>query len=175
MKENFPNYILSKIYDKFYLFSDNEIKFKDFISKLIFFSKKHNGKTIYGEVIIPEYYKHLDLKTKFEYSLKDENILNDFFNLDYTIEGNLIPAFSFHMLIYDNTKKWELLSSEPNELSILGCTKELHKSIINIIKPYEEVSLNDKLREIGLMFGYNLEKEKKEFLSALIKNYSLFP
>ena len=134
MHTNFPHYLLRKEYNNHYLFSDSEIiSIKDFSNKLKIFSKKNKGNKIYVEVIIPEYYKHFNLKSKIEYSLNVNNILDDFYEIEYIIDDTLFFGFNFDFLIFDDTNNWELFCSSTYELGVFGCNDNLNQSVVNIL------------------------------------------
>ncbi len=172
VKNNFPSYLLKKKYNNHYLFSDSEIIMnKNFEKKIKIFSKENNGGKIHVEVIIPEYYEHLNLKSKMEYSLNADNVLDDFYNIEYIIEGSLFFVFNFDFIISDDTNSWELYCSSSEEIAILGCNDNLNKSVLDIINPYEEMSLSEKINSIREMF--NNETDYAKFITNIKKNYNL--
>lgn len=172
MKNEFPNFVHRNKFPFYYLFQDSEIIMnKTFSEKLLSFSKSINGENIFIEILIPEEFESLIVNKLITFPNSENKSLDLFYNLSFELEKTIFSAYMFDFIIYDDTYKWELHCSLGYELGILGCYENIKYKVINIIKPYENLSLKRKLKGIEKIF--NNESSRNLFISTLVRNYNM--
>jgi hypothetical protein len=171
MRNDLPNFVLRTKYPNYYLFSDSEIiLIKDFSKKIKLLSQNIGAETIFVEVLLLEQYDYLNLKRLIEISNSEKQSLEIFYELVYDFgNNNILAAWGFNFIVFDNTNTWELFCSSTHELAILGCNDNVNNNVLNILKPYEEVSVHEKMKSIGQMI-YDKES-RNQYKLTLLKNY----
>ena len=169
MYNKLPKYVLRKDFKNLFLFSDSEIYYRElFNNNIQKFSKKVGGKDIVLEIMnfkeIKEYEKYSIIKIP-NTEQKSLVVLGDIpVILDHSVEDLLGDYF-----IFDDTKEWEFFVSIIDEAAVFGCNDRVLHFFLDIIQPYKEMTLNEKLQEIYLCS--NSEKERRKFIKELCENY----
>lgn len=172
MKSELPSFVLRNKYTNYYLFIDSEIiKNEIFSERIQSFSKSVGGESISVDVIFPTQYETLNLNVRTKISNLEKDSLGIFYEKLVDLGNNKLAAYMFDFFVYDNTSKWELYCSLGYEIGIFECDKSNVINALNILKPYEKVSLQEKLNSIGSLF--TTEKNKDEFIVALLNNFPL--
>ncbi len=158
-----PKYALRKKYECLFLFSDTEVYRNDnFNSSIQNYSHEVGGTEITVDVMnfkeIKEYRKfaitNIKNTEKKSLSLLSEIILID----DQSIEDLLGDYY-----IYDETNQWEFFVSTIMETAIFGCNKNSIDAFFKYFDPYNEISIEEKLKDIYDCFRL---KMKEIFLST---------
>lgn len=167
MTNELPDYIFKKDYDSFYLLTEFDIIFNDkFTKNLNTFCKRIDSEKLSIKLEVPLEYNSL-VPNKIE--LTDSNNLDDFYEMGTNVKGTELLYYMINFFINDSSELWEIYVSLENELSIIGCSKQISSLFEVIFNPYKEESLEQKYKIIGDMF--NDEKLKLKFIESLEKNY----
>lgn len=165
MKNELPKYIFKKKYDKFYLLTEYDIVFNhDFTLKFNNFLKTIG-------------YKELTIELDINQIVVPRNIvitnpikLDEYYETDVSINETLVPLYMINFFIYDNSRLWEIYVSIEHELCIIGCNDNVNSILEIVVNPYEEESIEQKIKIIGDKFKD--PNVKKEYINLLEKNYN---
>jgi len=163
-------FVLDKKYDNYFLFLDNEIVINDlFYRQIKSFSKKNKGDELIVDLVNlreNEIYKNKS-------SFRIKNILPhslEILSSEYVNENKTYEDLLFEFLITDNTEEWAIYCHVGNDYGIGGCNNSLVNSFLEELKPYDKLSVEQKLEEIGSSFMDESKKDK--FILDLLSNYN---
>lgn len=172
MKE-LPDFTLRKKYDCYYLFSDSEItNRKEFSDKLNTFISLSDSKYANIELIVPPETEYLIEKKNFKLPTNEISSLYDFYRIYVPIKNtsSIISLYGFNYHLFDNEGKWEAYSSQCSELFIVGCNEEINSLFYVLFNPYDEITLQQKYKDVTSMFRN--ESDKQEYIKLLELNYN---
>lgn len=167
-----PEYTFRKKYSNCFLFTTFEInKRGSFNHTIQIFSLSLGGKSITVEILnIQDDYRYN------EYSFHNISNMNpkSLFSLSEKkiAENTTVEDICLEFYLTDESGKWEFFISEIDETAVLGCEADIVNIVLKTLKPYEEMTVDDKLNLINGMEGS--EYKKKKFNTALLKNYNKF-
>lgn len=162
--------VFAKHYDCYFLFLDNEIAFNNvFFSNLKQFSKKIQGNELTIELV--------NLRNNETYrnnnTTKFINTSTDNFDKLSQIKIDKETTFDdllFEFTIYDDTRKWEIYCDIGSDYGLGGCNNRDYNLFLQEIKPYLDMSYQNKIDEICQT--YSNEKKKSDFINYLTSNYN---
>jgi hypothetical protein len=164
-----PNSVFSKEYDNYFLFTDNEIVLNNLVyeKKLKQFSSCILGHDFIIELVNLQ--NNETIKTNNIYRISNTESFNVLSHV-YIDKEKTFEDLLFEFLIYDDTREWEIYCHIGNDYGLGGCTNLVYDSFIKEIMPYENLSFENKLIDIGQNFTNELEREY--FIKNLLYNYN---
>ena len=167
MKNQLPEYVFEKKFDKYYLQTEFDIIFNEFFSrKLNTFLEHINYKNLSIKLDI-------DNRDSIPIKILSPLQLNEVYDMEILIGSENVPLFMIDFFISDNFRKWEIYVSLENELSIIACDNEVSCMLEVILKPYEDEDFEQKCKIIGDKFDN--KKFKNDFINILKNNYKFNP
>jgi len=172
MNTLFPQFCHKRKYDNYYLFTDTELFLEnDFKKNFYELLKLYKIENIIIEV--ENTFNYVDVPSTVLINVDNFFLRNFliFYETEINIEGEYILLKSFPHRIFDVNYSFELYYFEANECGILGNVNKINNYILKYLKPYEQYSLNSKLKEITL--GFENKDDSNNYIENLLENYVL--
>ncbi|TPG38202.1 hypothetical protein [Flavobacterium pectinovorum] len=167
MIKELPDYIFNKNYDNFYLLTEYDIIFNEkFTKNLNIFCKRLNSEKLLIKLEVPLEYNSL-VPNRIE--LTDSSNLSNFYEMSANVNEAGLMYYMLNFFINDSSELWEIYVSLENELSVIGCSKEISSLFEVLFNPYKDESVQLKYKIIGDMFDD--EELKILFIESLERNY----
>lgn len=146
------NNYLSKKYDYYFLFHDNEIYNNlAFNQKIKSFSLKNSADYLIVDLINLRAFDNYKDKSSVKIPLKSNLSLDylDSINID---DNKTYEDLLFEFLIFDNINNWEIYCNVGKEFAVAGCSRDIAFLFDDFIKPYKYFSFEEKLEELKTLF-----------------------
>ncbi|BDW93460.1 hypothetical protein MACH07_22920 [Flagellimonas marinaquae] len=146
------NNYLSKKYDYYFLFHDNEIYNNlEFNQKIKSFSLNNTADYLIVDLINLKAFDNYKGKSSVKIPLKNNLSLEYLDSIN--IEGDkTYEDLLFEFLIFDNINNWEIYCNVGKEFAVAGCNSDIAILFDDFIKPYEYFSFEEKLEELKTLF-----------------------
>lgn len=163
------DFVFDKEYDRYFLFFDNEIVNNDsFYERVRNFSIQNRGEEIIISLLNLQNIEIYKAKNIIRFSNRKSNAFDVL--SQKKIDGNrTYEDLLFEFTISDDTQDWIIYCNIGNDIGLGACDNSLYHSFIKELKPYENLTFEQKMVELSSSF---IDKNaKKIFLDNLLKNY----